>query len=104
MEKVELRARYIAPPRLIPSSALLILNLFPWFPFLVNLWYPLNVSVLLRLAKMAPPFIAELLLKLLAPLKVSLTQLTVESAPPLDAALLLKTVVPMNVNEMLIFA
>ena len=50
---------------------------------LVKLVYPLNASLLLLFAKMASPFIAELLLKLLAPLKVSMTQLSVEIAPPL---------------------
>ena len=65
------------------ANFILILNLFPWFPLLVKLVYPLNASLLLRFAKMASPFIAELLLKLLAPLKVSMTQLSVEIAPPL---------------------
>jgi len=54
--------------------------------------YPLNASLPLQFAKMAPPFIAGLLLKLLAPFKVNMTQLSVEIAPPLVAALLLISV------------
>ena len=62
MAKVDLIERYIAPPRISP--------LFVLCPLLMKLMSPSNVSVLLKYARMAPPLIAKLLLKLLVPVKL----------------------------------
>ena len=97
MKNNELIARCIAHPRLTPLLTLLV------GPLLVNLSAPSNVSVLLRIAKMAPPCTAELLLKLLV--RVKLNEMLVDAliAPPLSCdELLLKLLFPMNVNEMLV--
>ena len=99
MKNNELIARHIAPPRLTP---LLILNLLVC-PLLVKVLAPLNVSVLLRIAKMAPPCIAELLLKLLVPVKLKEMLLSAAIAPPLTCAeFLLKLLVPVKLKEMLV--
>ena len=59
--------------------------------------FPLNVSVLLTFAEMAPPCNAELLLKLLVPVKLREMLAAVKIAPPsLFAELLIKLLVPLK--------
>ena len=68
MEKVERISRYVAPPWV---TSLLKSILFVLCPLLVKVMFPSNVSVLLTFAEIAPPCIAELLLKLLVPVKLN---------------------------------
>ena len=88
IERVELIARYIAPPWLSPIL----------YPLLVELTLPLNVSVLLEFGATAPPCIAELLLKLLIPVKLNEMLDTAKIAPPLLAKLFKKWFVPVNLS------
>ena len=91
IERVELIARYIAPPWLSP---ILYTHCIP-----VELTLPLNVSVLLEFDAIAPPCIAELLLKLLIPVKLDEMLDTAEIATPLLAKLFKKWFVPVNLVE-----
>ena len=57
-------------------------------------------STILCDVRIAPPLVAELLIKLFTPLKINTTFFA--DAPPLyPAELLLKLLVPMNINEIL---
>lgn len=98
MKRVELIIRYIAPPWLTP-----LLDLLIWFPLLIKLLFPLNVSVLLQIALRAPPSIADLLQKLLVPLKLNEILVDAEITPLFFAELSVKLLVPLKVSTTLLY-